>query len=476
MKSSSVSSVLFQKKSLSEIREQAGRSKLAKNLSAFDLVQIGLGAIIGTGIFVITGLAASEYAGPAITLSFVLGGIASIFTAFAFAELASLLPSSGGAYTYAFAAFGESIAAWMGWTIVMLCTFGSGTVAAGWSGYMVGLLKSFGIDLPQQWTRIPTEGGIMNLPAMLIVAVITLSLIRGMKEAKQLNLVLNVIKLGAIGTFMVCAAPHVQIENWTPFAPNGLLGITLGAGFVFMAYNGFDSVATAAEECRNPARDLPIGIIGSLVGSAILYVVVSGLLTAIVPYTTLNNSQSMAGALRANGVQIGATVVAVGALAGMTTVILTQVFGQSRVLFVMARDQLLPRLFETVHPRFSTPLYGILLSGLGVMLIAGFMPVATLGQISSMSSLVLFASVSLAVMVMRRRHPQESRAFWCPKVYWMGSVSFVLCLALFFQLFLRNWLPFLVATSIGMSLYFLKKGGASSCHTSPKAPGDTQRS
>ena len=447
----------FKMKELREVKESAGQAGLKKSLGALDLILLGLGAIIGTGIFVITGLAAAEYAGPAITLSYLLGAVACIFTALAYAELASMLPVSGSAYSYAYVTLGEGIAAVIGWTVMMVFTFGAATVASGWSGYMVGILESAGIHLPMEFTKIPSEGGLINLPAVLIVTLLTLLLVKGTQFAAKLNGILVVVKLAAIGAFVYFALPHVDMKNWEVFSPNGFFGIAAGAGFIFMAYTGFDTLATAAEECRNPNRDLPIGIIGSLVGSAILYIIVAGLLTAIVHYSSLNNPQPMAHALRSHGIGVGALIVATGAIAGMTTVLLTQIFGQSRILMVMARDGIFPSIFTRVHPRYSTPHVGILLTGFLVVCITGFSPVSTLGQLSSMATLVVFAFVSVAVMLLRSKYPHEHRPFKCPAVYVVASLSFILCSFLFAQLLLENWKPYLASTALGLGVYLIFK-------------------
>jgi len=443
----------FRTKSISEIKEDAGKTALKKNMGALDLILLGLGAIIGTGIFVLTGLAAAKYAGPGITLSFLIGGIASIFTALAYSELASMLPVSGSAYSYAYVTLGEAVAAIVGWTILMVFTFGGATVAAGWSGYIVGILNSVNLALPEKLTKIPSEGGWINLPAVFIILVLTILLVRGTKEATKLNGILVAVKLGAISLFLVSAVPHIDPINWQVFAPNGFFGVAAGAGFVFMAYTGFDTLSMAAEECKNPNRDIPIGIIGSLVGSALLYVVVAGVLTAIVPYSSLNLAEPMAYALRVNGISMGAKVVAAGAIAGMTTVILTQIYGQSRIFMVMARDGILPPIFTKVHPKYSTPYVGVIVTGIMMMLITGFTPVATLGQLSSMATLAIFGFVSMCVMILRYKKPKERRPFKCPAVYLVASISMFLCLFLFSQLLPENWKPYLFSTFIGFLVY-----------------------
>lgn len=444
---------ILRKKDLNEVRKEAGKTKLKKTLGALDLVLLGLGGIIGTGIFVLTGLAAAQYAGPSITLSFLLGAIACVFTALAYVELAAMLPAAGSAYSYAYVSVGEGIAAFVGWCLVMVCGFGAATVAAGWSGYIVGLLESSGIHLPVALTKIPSEGGIINLPAVLIILLLCSLLIRGNKDATKLNNILVAVKLIAIFVFIFMASPHVDNQNWATFAPNGFFGIAAGAGFIFMAYTGFDTLAAAAEECKNPNRDLPIGIIGSLLGSAILYIIVSGILTAIAPYKDLNNSEPMAYALRLNGIHFGAKLVAVGAIAGMTTVMLTQLFGLSRILYVMSRDGLMPKIFGKLHHKFTTPHISLIVSSLAIVLVTGFAPVGVLGQLSSMSTLLVFSSVSIFVMIIRYKKPNEPRTFVCPAVYLVASISSILCLFLFAQLWPANWKPFLFTSAIGISIY-----------------------
>ncbi len=435
------------------MREDTHKSTLKKNLNALDLILLGLGSIIGTGIFLITGLAAAQYAGPAIVISFIIGGVTCIFTALAYAELAAMLPVSGGAYSYIYTTMGEGIAALIGWTSCMVFTFGSATVAASWSGYVVGIFKSLGLMIPDSITQIPSQGGIINLPAVLIVFFLTVLLIRGTKDATRLNGILVVTKISAIFLFIILAIPHVNPVHWEVFAPHGFSGIMSGAAFIFMAYTGFDAIATAAEECKNPNRDLPIGIIGSLVGAATLYIIVSGILTAIVPYASLNNSEPVASAMRLNGIGIGAQLVATGAIAGMTTVILTQIYAQSRVLLVMARDGIMPSCFTKIHPRFNTPHVGVFISGLFILLISGFVPVAVLGQLASMATMICFAFVSICVMMMRYQKPHEPRPFRCPAVYWISSISALMCFGLFIQLFLVNWKPYLLCTLLGVFIY-----------------------
>jgi basic amino acid/polyamine antiporter, APA family len=445
----------FRVKELSDVRAEASKTELKKTMTSLDLLLLGLGGIIGSGIFVITGYAAANYAGPAITVSFLLGAFACTFTALAYSELAAMLPVAGSAYTYAYVTMGEGFAALVGWAIVMVSVFGAATVGAGWSGYATGILSAAGIPLPEVLTKIPSQGGWMNFPAFLIVAIMSMILVRGTQGVSKLNGLLVMVKIAAIFLFVLISIPHIDPVHWESFAPNGFIGIAAGAGFIFMAYTGFDTVATAAEECKNPNRDLPIGIIGSLVGSALLYIIVSGVLTSIAPYSSLNNSEPMAHALRYNGIMMGAKIVALGALTGLSTVILAQVYGLSRILFVMARDGILPSCLMKIHPKFSTPYVGILGGGALIAVIAGFLPVATLGQLCSMFTLMVFIFVSIGVMILRYKKPDEKRTFRCPAVYFIASTSVIFCSFLFVQLFLENWKLYLLSVFGGLLIYAL---------------------
>jgi len=341
---------LFRTKNLNEIIKNAEHSKLTKSLGAFDLVLLGIGCTIGTGIFVLTGIGAAKYAGPAIALSYLFSAFACVFAALAYAELASMVPASGSAYTYTYAVIGEFVAWLVGWGLILEYGVGAATVASGWSGYMVGILNSGGINLPEYLIKSPSDGGLINLPAVFIALFIGSLLIRGTKESIIFNRILVGVKLTAIFIFLLVATPMVKTENWIPFMPFGVHGIFLGAATIFFAYIGFDAVATAAEECKNPKRDLPIGIIGSLAISAVLYVVVALVLTGIADYKLLDNAEPLAFALRLNGSNIGSSLVAVGAITGMTTVLLVLMYGQSRIFYVMSRDKLIPSFFWQNSP------------------------------------------------------------------------------------------------------------------------------
>ena len=328
---------LFRRKSIDELQAAAAASGMLKNLAAVDLLMLGIGAVIGTGIFVLTGVAAAKYAGPAVPLSFILSGLTCALAGLAYAEFASIVPASGSAYTYAYASLGEFIAFIVGWNLILEYTVTSSAVAVGWSGYVVGLFASAGLVLPHELVVAPAEGGIFNLPAVLITLFLSFLLVRGTKESVKLNRILVFVKLAAIFLFLVLAAPHVDATNWEPFLPFGYSGVVSGAAIVFFAYIGFDAVATTAEECRNAARDLPVGIIGSLFICTLLYAVVAAVLTGVVPYSMLDTAEPVAFALRHIGYNVGSAIVAVGAICGITTVLLVLLYGQSRIFFAMSQ-------------------------------------------------------------------------------------------------------------------------------------------
>ena len=445
---------LFRTKNLNKTIDSAKHSSLKKSLGAIDLVLLGIGCTIGTGIFVLTGIAAARYAGPAISLSYLFAAFACVFAALAYAELASMVPVSGSAYTYTYVVIGEFIAWLVGWGLILEYGVGAATVSAGWSGYMLGILNSGGVHLPEYLTKVPSEGGLINLPAALIALFIGSLLVRGTKESVVFNRVLVAVKLTAIFIFLLVATPMVKAENWANFMPFGINGIFLGAATIFFAYVGFDAVATAAEECKNPKRDLPIGIIGSLIISSILYIAVSLVLTGIVPYTSLDNAEPLASALRANGSNIGSALVAVGAVTGMTTVLLVLMYGQSRIFYAMSRDKLIPSFFSKVHPKFSTPYVSAIIVAVGVALTAGLTPIHTLGHMTSLGTLFAFVVVAVSVMALRITKPDLKRPFACPAVYIIAPLAILSCGYLIYSLLLETWKPFLIWTIIGLVVYF----------------------
>lgn len=446
---------IFRTKSINLIKEGAEAKGLKKTLGATDLVLLGIGCIIGTGIFVLTGVAAAKYAGPGIMLSFVLSGLACAFAALAYAELAAMVPVAGSAYTYTYAALGEIIAWIVGWNLILEYSVGSSAVAAGWSGYVVGLLQSAGIALPKAYTAVPADGGIVNLPAVLIALFLSMLLVRGTKESVTLNKILVVVKLVAVFIFLALAGPKVNPANWTPLMPYGFSGVAAGAAIIFFAYIGFDAVATAAEECRNPNRDLPIGIVGSLIVCTILYIVVAGVLTGVVPYTELNNAEPVAYALRAIGYNIGSALVGTGAIAGITTVLLVLMYGQTRVFFAMSRDGLIPASICKVHPKYGTPHIITIVAGIAVALIAGFTPIGIIAELTNIGTLFAFVVSAIGVWVLRITRPDLERPFKCPAVSVIAPLAIISCGYLMYNLPHETWIRFFVWSAIGFVVYFL---------------------
>ena len=445
---------LFRRKSIDELQAAAAASGMLKNLAAVDLLMLGIGAVIGTGIFVLTGVAAAKYAGPAVPLSFILSGLTCALAGLAYAEFASIVPASGSAYTYAYASLGEFIAFIVGWNLILEYTVTSSAVAVGWSGYVVGLFASAGFVLPHELVVAPAEGGIFNLPAVLITLFLSFLLVRGTKESVKLNRILVFVKLAAIFLFLVLAAPHVDATNWEPFLPFGYSGVVSGAAIVFFAYIGFDAVATTAEECRNAARDLPIGIIGSLFICTLLYAVVAAVLTGVVPYSMLDTAEPVAFALRHIGYNVGSAIVAVGAICGITTVLLVLLYGQSRIFFAMSRDGMVPANVCKIHRRFHTPYRVTILGAIFVSVIAGVFPIGMIAEMANIGTLSAFLIASIGVMVLRKTEPDLKRNFKCPAVWLIAPLAVLSCGYLMANLPLATWHRFGFWILFGLCVYF----------------------
>lgn len=445
---------LFRRKSIDELQAAAAASGMLKNLAAVDLLMLGIGAVIGTGIFVLTGVAAAKYAGPAVPLSFILSGLTCALAGLAYAEFASIVPASGSAYTYAYASLGEFIAFIVGWNLILEYTVTSSAVAVGWSGYVVGLFASAGLVLPHELVVAPAEGGIFNLPAVLITFFLSFLLVRGTKESVKLNRILVFVKLAAIFLFLVLAAPHVDATNWEPFLPFGYSGVVSGAAIVFFAYIGFDAVATTAEECRNAARDLPVGIIGSLFICTLLYAVVAAVLTGVVPYSMLDTAEPVAFALRHIGYNVGSAIVAVGAICGITTVLLVLLYGQSRIFFAMSRDGMVPANVCKIHRRFHTPYRVTILGAIFVSVIAGVFPIGMIAEMANIGTLSAFLIASIGVMVLRKTEPDLKRNFKCPAVWLIAPLAVLSCGYLMANLPLATWHRFGFWILFGLCVYF----------------------
>lgn len=445
---------LFRKKDIGALRSMAQKSGLTRNLSAFDLVFLGIGSVIGTGIFVLTGIGAALYAGPGISLSFVMASIACAFAGLAYAEYASMVPVAGSAYAYTYASLGEFLAFIVGWNLILEYTVTCSTVAAGWSGYVVGLLASGGIELPVAFTKVPEEGGIINIPAIAITMFLCILLVRGTKETVMVNRILVFVKLAVIAIFFVLAIPNVDPMNWDPFLPYGVQGISAGAAIVFFAYIGFDAVATSAEEAKNPSRDLPIGILGSLIVCAILYFFVALVLTGIVPYSDLNTPEPVAYALRVIGYPIGSAIVAVGAICGITTVLLVLLYGQARIFFALSRDGMIPAGICKIHKLYRTP-YLVTIGGcILVAIIAGFAPIHLIAEMANIGTLSAFFIAGFGVLYLRIKRPEIPRGFRCPAIYFVSPMAMICCGYLMYNLPIHTWIRFVVWCVIGFIVYF----------------------
>ncbi|HEY8548984.1 MAG TPA: amino acid permease [Vicinamibacterales bacterium] len=455
---------LFKTKSVERIvgDVEHGTKALKRSLSAWDLTLLGIGAIIGTGIFVLTGTAAANQSGPAIGVSYLLAGLACAFAALCYAEFASMIPIAGSAYTYAYATLGELVAWIIGWDLILEYAVGSMTVAIGWSGYMQRLLAGAGIHLPVWMTAAPgtVEGSIINLPAVLIVLVICWLLVIGIRESARANAVMVAVKMAAILFFIAAGAMYVKPENWTPFAPYGWSGIMGAAAVVFFAYIGFDAVSTTAEEAKNPKRDLPIGIIASLIICTLLYLAVSLVLTGIVPVMEYKSDVAflnapVAYALQMIGQDWAAYLVSAGAVAGITSVLLVMLMSQPRIFFAMSRDGLLPQNVSVVHPRFGTPYVTTIVTCVIVAIVAGLTQIQVVGEMTSIGTLFAFMVVCTAVLVLRYKRPDAPRPFRVPGGPVFPVLGILSCLYLMLSLPVLTWVRFLVWLDLGIVIYWV---------------------
>ena len=439
-----------------------GSKALRRSLSAWDLTLLGIGAIIGTGIFVLTGTAAANQAGPAIMLSYLFAGLACGFAALCYAEFASMIPIAGSAYTYAYATMGELFAWIIGWDLILEYAVGSMTVAIGWSGYMQKLLSGAGIHLPIWMSAAPSAsspGAIVNLPAVIITLCICYLLVVGIRESARFNAIMVGVKLAAVVFFIGAGAVYVKPDNWDPFTPYGMSGVMGAAGVVFFAYIGFDAVSTTAEEAKNPQKDLPIGIIASLVICTLLYLIVAGILTGIVPVLDYKSDQAflnapVAFALSLIGQDWAAYLVSAGAVAGITSVLLVMLMSQPRIFFAMSRDGLLPQNVSKVHPRFGTPYITTIITCVIVAIVAGVTQIQTVGEMTSIGTLFAFAIVCGAVLVLRRTRPEVHRPFRVPFGPVFPVMGIVSCAYLMLNLPILTWVRFLVWLDLGMLIYW----------------------
>ncbi|WP_243526078.1 amino acid permease [Bacillus pseudomycoides] len=430
--------------------------QLERTLTALDLTFLGIGAVIGTGIFVLTGIVAAKHSGPGIMLSFLIAAFTCACVAFCYAEFASSIPMSGSVYTYAYMTVGEVVAFIVGWCLMLEYLLAVAAVAVGWSGYLQSLLSGFNVHLPTVIASAPGmgKGGIIDLPAVCILLLITLLLSFGVRESARINNIMVLIKLAVIIAFIVAGAKYVKPENWTPFLPFGYDGIITGAATVFFAFLGFDAIATAAEETKKPQRDLPIGIIGSLLICTVLYMIVSFVLTGMVPYTQLDVSDPVAFALHFVGEDTIAGLLAVGAMTGMTTVLLVVMYGQVRVSYAMSRDGLLPKALSRINQRVKIPLLNTWITGIAAALLAGLLDLHLLANLVNIGTLTAFVFVCCAVLILRKTHPNLQRGFRAPFVPILPIVAICCCLYLMINLSATTWKSFAVWLVIGLCVYF----------------------
>ena len=470
---------LFQTKSIASLqKEAASDAGLRRTLSKMNLVSLGIGAIIGAGIFVLTGQAAAQYAGPAIAISFVISGLGCLFAGLCYAEFAAMIPIAGSAYTYSYATLGEFFAWIIGWDLILEYLFVSPTVAVGWSAHFVAFIKEFGIVLPESLTLAPYDyvndhlvntGHIVNLPAVFIVCVLTVLLVVGIKESATFNNFMVVTKvtvlLGVIGFGIWFLLGHhdLAIKNWTPFIPAntgtygqyGWSGIFKGAAVIFFAYIGFDAVSTAAQEAKNPQKDMPIGIVGSLLVCTALFITISVVLTGMSKYTDLNNGAPVVNALIAAGAPGWLRfIVEIAAIAGLSSVILVMLMGQPRIFFSMANDGLLPPVFAKVHPRFKTPYVTTILTGAVSAVLAGFMPLSILGEMVSIGTLFAFVIVCISIAVLRKTQPDIARPFRTPWVPLVPILGAGICFVQMYSLPAPTWWRLVGWLAIGIIIYF----------------------
>ena len=486
---------VFRTKRVTRFLDEQAKSpnELKRTLTAFDLTLIGIGCIIGTGIFVLTGVAASKYAGPALVISFIMSSLACGFAALCYAEFASMIPLAGSAYTYSYATLGEFVAWIVGWNLILEYGVSASAVAVGWSAYFMhivnNLLEVFGLRIPNEWISAPwaaspietpklidyffhpdlwakfdlggllsnsvvSTGAHFDLPAFLIVLLITTILVVGVSESAKVNRIIVTVKIAIVLFFIVLGVWFIKPTNWIPFAPFGWGGIMTGAAIIFFAYIGFDAVSTAAEEAKNPQKDLPIGIIASLIVCTIFYIAVALIMTGVVPYAELNTAAPMAYVFDKINMSWASGLISLGAIAGITSVLLVTLYAQTRLFYAMSRDRLLPKFVSAVHPKFKTPANITIITGILAATLAAFVPIDIIAELTNIGTLSAFLVVSAGVIVLRKKRPDLKRNFKCPWVPVVPILAILFCLYLMISLPVLTWIRFIAWIIIGCFIYF----------------------
>jgi basic amino acid/polyamine antiporter, APA family len=454
---------LFTRKSFDALQAEAERGLLRRSLGPWNLTALGIGCIIGTGIFVLTGTAASQNAGPALVLSMIISAVGCAFAGLCYAEFAAMVPVAGSAYTYAYATVGELFAWIIGWDLILEYALSVSTVAVGWSGYFVSLARDLGITIPAALAAPPgAEPGVFNLPAAVIVVLVSALLVIGIKQSADTNTLLVSIKAAVLVVFVAAGAAYVNRDNLTPFIPPnagafgrfGWSGVLRGAGVMFFAYIGFDAVSTAAQEAKNPSRDMPIGILSSLAICTVIYIAVAIVLLGIVPYQQLNVADPLAVGIDATGLRWLSPVIKIAALFGLFSTMLVNLLAQTRIFYSMSRDGLLPKVFATVHPRFRTPHVSTVMTGAIIALVAGLTRIDVLGQLVSIGTLLAFVLVSIGIIILRKTLPDAPRPFRTPGVPFVPVMGALICLAQMVGLPIATWQRLVIWLGIGLVLYF----------------------
>ena len=445
---------VFRKRGLNDFKEAAEGSGLRKQLTAFDIALLGIGSVIGTGIFVATGQG-SQLAGPAITISYIIAAITSALCALTYAELATMFPVAGSTYSYTYVAFGEIVAWLIGWNLILEYTVVAAAIASGWSSTLVGIFEAYNIHLPAMLIKSPLAGGIVDLPAILVVAFLTWLLYIGVSESAKVNNIIVIIKVSVILVFIAIGATHINPVNYHPFAPYGTKGIMSAAAIIFFAYIGFDAVSTAAEETVNPKRDIPLGLTICMIVIIILYISVSLVLTGMVPYKEIDVNNALPASLARIGINWGSALVGVGAVVGMISSLLVTIYGQVRIFMVMARDGLIPKSFATISQKHGTPAKCTIITGALTAAIGGFLPLTVLMDLCNIGTLSAFVVVSIGVIVLRKTMPNVERKFKCPGVPFTPILTVFFCFYLMYSLPGVTWIRFAIWTIVGIAIYFL---------------------